>query len=214
MRRFWTKKELDVLKKHYMDTPTRDLAIRLCRSERSIYKKAEGLCLRKSKEYLNSAAAGRLYPGHKRGKSTQYKPGNLPHNFGKKGWQAGGNAPKTQFKTGHRPHNQVSIGSERITKDGIRQRKISDTGYVPRDWKSVHSIVWESHFGPVPAGHIVVFRDGNKKDFSSDNLELITRAENMRRNTIHRLPEALADVCRIRGYLNRRINKRMKQNEK
>ena len=214
MRKIWTNDELRLLRRLYQDTPTRDLTDRLCRSERSIYAQSHILGLHKSKKYLNSADCGRLHPGHKRGKATQFKPGHRPHNFGIKGWQAGGNSVKTQFKAGHRPHTWMPVGSERIDKSGILQRKISDTGYTPRDWKSVHSIVWESHFGPVPARHIVVFRNGDKRDFHIDSLELISRAENMRRNSIHRLPKALADVCRVRGVLNRRINERMKQDEK
>jgi len=137
------------------------------------------------------------------GVRTCFEPGNRPHNYGKKGWQAGGDAVKTQFKPGNRPHTWVPVGSERINKNGIRQRKISDTGYCPRDWQSVHSLLWEENHGPIPAGNIVVFRQGN--EIRIDNLELITRAENMRRNTVHRLPKELVRVIRIRGKLNRRI---------
>lgn len=201
VKRFWTKQELQLLEQLYPVTPTRNLADRLCRSERSIRKQAYSLGLRKNKEYLNSLERNR------------FQVGNRPHNFGIKGWQAGGNSVKTQFKAGHRPHDWMPVGSERINSNGTRQRKISDTGDVPRDWKSVHSIVWESYNGPVPAGHIVVFRN-RAKGICIDNLELITRAENMRRNSIHRLPKPIADVCRIRGVLTRRINERTKQNEK
>lgn len=113
---------------------------------------------------------------------------------------------KTRFKKGHRPQTWVPIGSKRITKDGILQTKVSDTGYTPRDWKSVHSLLWEAHNGPVPAGHIVVFRNGNRRDIRIENLELITRVENMRRNSIHNLPEALAETCRTLGVLHRHIH--------
>lgn len=192
-----------LLKQLYPDTKTGDLADRLCRSEISVQVKAARLGVRKSKRY----------PGNN-GKETQFKPKRRPHNFGIKGWQAGGNSVKTQFKPGDRPHSWVPVGSERISNYGILQRKISDTGYSPRDWKSVHSILWESHFGPVPQGHFVTFKNGNVKDIFIDNLEIISRAENMRRNNIHRFPPALVDLCRIRGVLTRRINERMKQNEK
>lgn len=114
---------------------------------------------------------------------------------------------ETQFKKGHRPYNWVPIGSTRVTNDGTLQLKITDTEHTPRDWKSVHSLLWEGYNGPMPKGHIVVFHNGNDRDFRIENLELITRAENMRRNSIHNLPKALADVCRILGVLNRHTNK-------
>ncbi|MFW6284152.1 MAG: HNH endonuclease signature motif containing protein [Desulfosalsimonas sp.] len=107
----------------------------------------------------------------------------------------------------------MPVGSERVTKDGIRQRKVTDTGCPPRDWKSVHGLLWEKHYGPVPAGYIVVFKNGDRADIRIDNLEMISRAENMRRNTIHNLPEPLAEVCRLRGVLNRHIKKREREHE-
>ncbi len=148
------------------------------------------------------------------GRTGFFEKGNVPHNKGRKGWQAGGNSSKTRFKKGIRPHTWVPVGSERFSKEGIRQRKVTDTGPSRRDWKSVHSLLWEEHYGPVPKGHIVVFRNGDRADIRIDNLELITREENMRRNTIHNLPEELADVCRLRGMLNRRIRERSETNEK
>ena len=148
------------------------------------------------------------------GRTGRFENGHVPHNKGKKGWCAGGNSVKTRFKKGSRPQTWVPVGSERITKDGILQRKISDTGYPPKDWRSVHSLLWEEHHGPIPKGYIVVFKNGDRTKICIENLELISRAENMRRNTIHNLPPALADVCRIRGVLNRRINEKVRRNEK
>ena len=178
-----------------------------------MYNKAGVLGLCKSAAFLRSPESGIFSPGNQKGRATQFKPGHHPHNKGIKGWSAGGNSIKTQFKKGNRPQTWVPIGSERITKDGILQRKISDTGYRPRDWKSVHSLLWEKHHGPVPVGCIVVFKNGNK-NLHIDNLECISRAENMRRNSIHNIPKELADVCRLKGVLNRRINERIKKNEK
>jgi hypothetical protein len=112
------------------------------------------------------------------------------------------------------------IGHERTcSRDGFVLIKIAErnpyTG-APTRYKSKHVHIWEKENGPVPEGHVVAFRDKEKKgrsDISIEDLELITRAENMRRNTIHNLPPALADVCRLRGVLNRHINKRGKGNE-
>jgi len=206
-RRLWTRKEVRVLERDYPDTPTEALAERFGRPVRQVYAKAYALGLRKSRAFMQSEAAGRLLPGHTKGRVTQFKPGNAPHNKGKKGWQAGGNSVKTRFKKGNRPCTWRPIGSQRML-DGYLQRKVTDTGYPPRDWKGEHILLWEEHHGPVPDGHIVIFRDGNKEKIVIENLECITRAENMRRNTIHNLPPALADVIRLKGVLKRHITKR------
>jgi hypothetical protein len=63
------------------------------------------------------------------GRTGHFEKGHRPHNKGIKGWQAGGNALKTQFQPGQRGNKWVPIGSERLTKDGILQRKVSDTDY-------------------------------------------------------------------------------------
>jgi hypothetical protein len=152
--------------------------------------------------------------GIRSGRTGRFEKGHTPHNKGVKGWQAGGRSEKTRFKPGQRGINWVPLGSERVTREGILQRKVSDTGYPPRDWKSLHVLLWERHHGPVPDGHIVVFRDGNPEKIVIENLACITRADNLLRNSIHNLPEALKDVIRIRGVLNRHINQRIGKHEK
>lgn len=204
----WTQQEIDILIRDYPNTRTEAIAKQLCRSAQSVYSKAAGLGIRKSADYLNSASSGRLQPGDNTGISTRFKPGNKPHNYGIKGWQAGGNANKTRFKAGGKPHNWVPVGSERKTKDGYLQRKMTDTGYPPRDWVSVHQLVWEEHHGAIPAGHIVIFKNGNQEQISIDNLKLISRTQNMQRNSVHRLPKPLAKLCQLKGALQRQINRR------
>jgi len=65
--------------------------------------------------------------------------------------------------------------------------------------------VWEEAGGEVPPGHVLVFRNGNKRDIRPENLELITRAENARRNSIHRYPPELRAAMRTAGKLRRKI---------
>lgn len=127
----------------------------------------------------------------------------VPWNKGMKGLQTGGR--ETQFKPGSRPHTWKPIGSER-TVDGYLQRKVTDTGYPPRDWQPVHVLLWVEHRGPVPAGHAVRFKDGDRTHIAIDNLELISRAQLMRRNTLHNLPPELVETIRARSALVRRIN--------
>jgi hypothetical protein len=50
-----------------------------------------------------------------------------------------------------------------------------------------------------------VFKNGNKQDVRIENLEMISRQELMRRNTIHRYPPALKEVIRLAGKLKRTI---------
>jgi len=104
-----------------------------------------------------------------------WEKGHIPFNKGKKGISYPG-CKATQFKKGHKPQTWVPIGSERITKDGYIQIKVQD-GKFQHNWKGKHIIIWEEHNGSVPPGHVVIFGDGNKRNFDIDNLILVSRAQ-------------------------------------
>jgi hypothetical protein len=213
-RRPWTEAELAHLLSHYPDTPTKALAQRLDRAVHAVYAKAAKLGLRKSEAFLSSPASGRLIPGDTRGVSGRFQKGQVGWNKGKR-YQPGGRAKETQFKPGHGRTGKAAevyqpIGTERITKDGYRQRKVNDDMPRQRRWKMLHVIVWEEHHGPVPQGHAVTFKDGDRSNCAIDNLALLTRRELLERNTIHRYPEELREVMRLKGRVTRQINKRTK----
>lgn len=208
-RRPWSQKEVRQLRKLYPDTPTAEIAKALDRTLSQVYQTANRYGLAKSEAYLASPAAGRT--SGRQGIGSRFPKGHKPWNDGMKGWAAPG-TERTRFKKGRKPQNWVPIGSERITKDGYIQRKISEATGTPRDWRGVHILNWEKRNGPLPKGHAVVFKDGDKRNTAYKNLELVTRAELMRRNTVHRYPEDVKKLIRTVAALNRRINAREKQN--
>ncbi len=210
MRKAWTKEQKALLASLYQDTKTSELAVRFNCSESAIYAQAHLMQLKKTVGYLQSELSGRIQKHQKISVSTQFKKGSIPHNKGVKGWQAGGNASKSRFKPGQKPHNYKPIGSERFSKEGYLQRKMTDTGYPPKDWVPVHHLLWRDHHGEIPKGFIVIFKNGDKSDIRLDNLKLISQKENMQRNTIHRFPEELVQVMRLKSKVTRKINARLK----
>lgn len=138
----------------------------------------------------------------------------MPWNKGRP-FDAGGRSVDTRFRAGNRPQTWVPIGSRRVNSDGVLDRKITDTGYAPRDWRAVHRMVWEAAHGDVPPGHVVVFRPGRRTtveaDITLDAVELVSRAELMRRNSVHRLPREVAQAVQLIGAVNRQINERKAQ---
>lgn len=204
-KRLWTPEEEQLLRERYADEDTACIAADLgCAVER-VYAKAQAMGLSKSEAFMEACLRRCGEQRAERGRSTRFQQGLVPWNKGMKGLQAGGRSQETQFKKGSKPHTWLPIGSHRISQDGYLQRKVSDTGYPPRDWIGVHTLLWQEHNGPVPAGHCLCFRDGNKQNVVLDNLELITRAERMRRNTIHRYPPELKDAIRTVAKLKRTI---------
>jgi len=200
-RQRWTAAEEDILRRRYPDEVASVLADELGRAVHSIHRKASQLGLRKSDEFFSGKSCSRW--NGSQGKNCRFTKGHEPWNKGLRGVATGGHA--TRFKPGSKPQNWLPIGSLRLSQEGYLQRKVTDTGYPPRDWIGVHILLWAEAHGPVPEGHCLSFRDGNKQHIALDNLELITRAERMRRNTIHRYPPELKDAIRTLGRLKRAI---------
>lgn len=217
----WTEAELEDLDALYPHEYTWSIAILLDRSERSIYELATRRGLRKTPEFLSKAGRLRATPDHPM-RVTQFQKGQRPANAGlrRPGW-APGRMAETQFKKGrppHEAHNYKPIGSVRISHDGVLERKISDdlTTYPAGRWAPVHRLVWESANGPVPRGQIVVFRPGRRTTdeagITVDALELLTWAENMRRNSYHtRYPKEIGLLIQTRAVLSRAINRRSQE---
>lgn len=204
-RRFWSDVEVSRLVALYPDTPMPVLVDEFKRPDYAIYNKAHALGLVRSDAYLASEHSCRLRREDNPGIEHRFKPGQAAWNKGAK-FDPGGRSAETRFAPGSLPHNNVPVGTERVTDDGIRQRKVRDDGPAHRRWKSVHSILWEEAHGEIPAGHLVLFRDRDPKHIELDNLELVSRAENMRRNTIHRYPPELKSTIRQLSKLKRAIS--------
>lgn len=106
------------------------------------------------------------------GLTGHFPKGNKPWNKGMKGLNLGGK--ETQFKNGHIPANHQPVGSERIcSRDGYVLVKVAE----PNRWVPKHRLIWEKANGPVPDGHVVIFGDGNKRNFDIDNLILVSRKQ-------------------------------------
>lgn len=199
-RRFWTMAEESRLAALYPDTPMRQMQETLRRPKSAIYGKAKELGLKRSAEFLASEHSGRLRTGSNPGVATRFQKGHCTWNKGKP-FAAGGRSAETQFASGRLPHNHVPIGTEVMATDGYLKIKVAE----PNTWEWTHRRNWEAVHGPIAAGLLLIFRDGNHNNCNVENLELITRGELMRRNTIHRYPEELKTTIRQLGKLKRAI---------
>lgn len=210
-RRPWTKAEQRIVRAKYPHTPTRDLVRLFKRPAYQVYQLAARLGLRKTAEYMASPAACRLRRGDNVGAPYRFRKGQVPANKGlrRPGWFVG-RMRETQFKKGVMPHTWVPVGTEVLDPGGYLKRKVTDDRTVPSrfNWQFVHILVWEKKHGPVPPAHAIAFRNGDKSDIRLANLELVSRREMLRRNSVHRLPKALGQVIQLRGALVRQINRR------
>lgn len=208
-RRYWTDEQTATLVRLYSTHTAHQISEIVGWPAKAVWMKAARLGLRKPRAAIAERARQCMADPNHPGRATQWGHGRVPWNKGRKGMPA--SSPATTFKPGTIPHTWKPVGSLRLVEDGILQRKVTDTGYGPRDWVAVHRLVWMEANGPIPDGYIVVFKPGRRTsvlgEITPDALEVITRAENMKRNSVHeRYPKAIALAVQARGALNRKIN--------
>lgn len=84
---------------------------------------------------------------------------------------------KTRFKKGQISLNKVPIGTIVVRKNKNRKPykfiKVRD-GMIPtiNNFMLYHRYVWQQHYGEIPKGTYIVFKDGDSMNCDIDNLHL------------------------------------------
>jgi hypothetical protein len=225
-RKMWTPEEDGTMRREFPTRPSKEVAELLGRGIFSILGRASKLGLRKDPEYLRGCLAEcrRRTSTHPSSIAGRFPKGHVPANKGlRRPGYPPGRMRETQFKKGH--HNEhgfrpwVPIGSLRVNADKYLERKVREEGRGAQRWRAEHSLIWERQHGPVPPGHIVVFKDRDRRHVDLKNLECITLAENMRRNTIHRrrppeLKKAIYAMIQVKRITMREKKNGQKQTER
>lgn len=202
----WTPELEQKLKEIYPTTLTQTIADDFKMSIYAIRNKAWSLGLKKDIEWIrdNSRYNMQFNEGAKR---NQIKKGSVPPNKGKKlSKEVYEKMKHTFFKKGNIPANAKKDFEE------VQRRDSSGKVYwmikLPGNKKLVfkHIWLWETTNGKVSRGHNIVFKNGNSLDCQLDNLECISDAELMLRNTIQRYPDDIKQAIRLNGKLKRQLN--------
>ena len=197
--KFYTKREDKFLRDNCLIIPTKRMSKMLGRSESSARQRIKLLGIVIPPEIIQKFKD-----------DSRIKKGNVPQNKGRKqteymSKEGIASSSATRFKKGSIPPNVKFNGHERIDDEGYTLIRIKPGKYVLK-----HRLLWEQHNGKIPNGMLIIFKDGNNKNIKLSNLEMITRKDNMLRNTYHNLPKPLALIVQLRGALNRQINKHQK----
>ena len=194
------------MKEHYPDEITLNVANHLSRTTCAIFGRATILGLRKSEKFLNEF---RHYFTGMEGYRYRFQKGHVSANKGQKmSAEQYKKCKGTMFKKGIVPKNHQPVGT--ITERSNYKRSLTYL-YIkvaePNKWEHLHRHIWEKENGPIPKGLNLVFKDGDFRNCVTNNLELITNKENMRRNTIHnRYAGELKEAIQALGYFKRKIN--------
>ena len=182
----------------YPHMSTHDIAVKYGLTISKVHGIAIIRNVKKSPEYMADMLARTNKNLLESGKVYRYKKGESPWNKGKYMRVS----VATEFTKGQMPHNYRPVGSERITVDGYKEKKIAD----PNKWKGMHILLWEEVNGPVPPRHKVVFKDNNKLNISIDNLLCLSYEDAMKRNSIHRYPTEIVKAIKAVSKLKKTIS--------
>ena len=168
-----------------------------------VYNTAWDAKVKKSAQYMLTPESGRIIEPSV---ANQFKPGHTPHNKGKQiSAEIYEKVAPTMFKRGNKPHNTKPNGTINVRADTqgrlYQYIKIKDC-----QWELLQRHVWTQANGEIPPGSVVIFLDGNYLNCELNNLQVISRRENMARNTIQRYPAELQEVMKLTSKLKRKTN--------
>ena len=120
------------------------------------------------------------------------------------------NVPNSgQFKKGHVSKNTKYDGAV-----VLRKRIRPNANYLfirikKMKWLPLHNYIWIKNHGSVPKGMVVRFKDGDHFNCNIENLELISRKENLLRNN----PGPKMDLVYSDRYIAARLKVMGKENQ-
>lgn len=75
-----------------------------------------------------------------------------------------------KYRPGNQRYNWIELGTERIIPKGYTRVKTEDGV-----WELKHRVKYIEYNGEIPKGKIIMFANGNKNDFSKENLIAVTK---------------------------------------
>ena len=151
-------------------------------------------------------------------KASQIKPGNIPFNKGRKGREylkpeSYAAMSATMFKKGQQPHNTAAGNGEITIRRDKSGRPYKFIRIDLRQWDLLQRHIWEQHYGPIPAGHLIASKDGDSLNCDINNLEMISLKQNLERNTIARFTPELRSLMHLLRKLNKTIQNHAKKQD-
>ena len=200
----FTKAEDQFIKDNLLIMPIKTLAKKINRSSCGVRGRLKALNIHVPKELAAQ-----------RKSISMYRKGSIAHNKGKKQLEymsaaAIEKTKATRFKAGERPPNSFPIGTIVERKEKASEKVYKYQVQAKGQMKLYHRIIWEKVNGKIPLGHCIWFLDSNPLNCVLENLELITRKENISRNTIIHYPKELKETIILRNKIKNKLNEQRK----
>lgn len=169
----WTPKLDMVMYLLYPTYPTEHVAEIMGMTVSAINGRAYTLNIKKDPKYLKEIKECTNRSLHVHGAAHRFPKGHVSHNKGKKmPPELRAKVERTFFPKGNKPYNTKFDGYERINSEGYTEVRVAERVFVPK-----HRLIWKQHNGRIPDGHIIIFADGDRTNFSIENLLCVSRGD-------------------------------------
>lgn len=212
-RTLWTEEEVNILKEFYPVRKNSEVLAMLLpgRTERQMYNKVQLMGIHKDKafwgQYMRDLYNDLSEEQLEQRRKSQFKKGHSTHNKGVPMPEHVREKLKhTWYQKGHQPKHALYDGAITIRNDKewgqIRYIRVENGKWIP-----LHHYVWQQAGEEVKKGHVIAFKDGDTSNCDISNLEQITRADNMRRNSIVNYGKEFQSLCLTIASFKRRLKK-------
>jgi hypothetical protein len=182
----FTREEDKFINENFLTLPIKTLAEKIGRSYTGVMGRINAMGLVLPPEII-----------HRNRESARIKPGNVPRNKGLKqidfmSAEAIERTKVTRFKKGQIPASSYNEIGKITLRHDHKKRGGKPYKYICialGKWLPLHTHLWQQSHGKLPKGHCLWFIDGDTSNCELNNLELITRAENMARNSVANLSD-------------------------
>lgn len=147
----------------------------------------------------------------KRIQDSRRKKGDVAFNKGKKqiefmSKEAIEKTKATRFKKGHIPHNTKGGNGTISIRQDSSGRFYKHIRVEKGVWELYHRFLWEQERGAIPNDMIVAFKDQDSLNVTIENLELISKEENMYRNSKMNYPKEIIPSMVLVNKLDKQLN--------
>lgn len=194
-----TKTQSEYIKNNYLHIPIKTMAKEIGKSQCAVRCRMKQLGIEVPKEL-----------SEQRKKANQFNSGHVPFNKGKKQaeYMSQQSIEKTKvgrFKKGNIPHNtkadNVIVSRKDKTERVYKYIRVSKS-----NWQLYHRYLWESKHGKIPDNHILIFKDGDSENVQLENLKVISKTENMYRNSKCNYPDEIIPSLTLMKQLENKLN--------
>lgn len=198
----WTPRLDMVMYLLFPTYPTEHVAEIMGMSVCSINGRANLLNLKKDPKYLQEIKECTNRSLHEHGIAYRFPKGHVPQNKGKKmPPELRAKVESTFFKKGQKPHNTKFDGYERINSEGYTEVRMAERVFVPK-----HRLIWKQHYGRIPEGHIIIFADGDRRNFAIENLVCVSRGDHAILNKNKKYGPEIAQNALLLSKLRNQLN--------